>query len=149
MKKLFTLDAWIGVFLMLFSVWFWVLSEKFPEEAQLFPRFFLIANFALSALLVFNTLRHNRRPDAEAHGPVNWKELALVLEAYLLIMAYIVCISAVGFYVSTTVFLVVFMLFLNVRNPLALVGVAAGMDAFIYLLFSVGLKLSLPAGMLF
>ena len=64
-------------------------------------------------------------------------------------MAYIICINFVGFYASTTVFLLAFMLFLNVRKPLVLVGVTAGMDAFLYLLFTIGLKLSLPAGMLF
>lgn len=149
MKKLITLDAWIGIALMLFSVWFWVLSGKFPEEAQLFPKFFLIANFALSALLVVNTVRHNSKQETETHSPISWQELALIIEAYLIIMAYIICINFVGFYVSTTVFLLAFMLFLNVRKPLVLVGVTAGMDVFLYLLFTVGLKLSLPAGMLF
>ena len=149
MKKLITLDAWIGIALMIFSVFFWVLSGKFPEEAQLFPRFFLIANFALSALLVINTVRHNSKQETEAHSSINWQELALIIEAYLGIMAYIICINFVGFYASTTVFLLAFMLFLNVRKPLVLVGVTAGMDAFFYLLFTIGLKLSLPAGMLF
>ena len=149
MKKLFTLDVWIGIVLMIFSVWFWILSGSFPEEAQLFPRFFLAANCLLSVLLVINTIRHNRKGDGETGGAVNWKELAAIIEAYLIIMVYVLCIDFIGFFVSTSVFLVGFMVFLNVRKPLTLICVTAGMDLFLYLLFTVGLKLNLPAGLLF
>ena len=73
----------------------------------------------------------------------------MIIEAYLIIMVYVLCIDFIGFFVSTSVFLVGFMVFLNVRKPLTLICVTAGMDLFLYLLFTVGLKLNLPAGLLF
>lgn len=149
MKKILTLDAWIGIVLMIFSVWFWILSGEFPAEAQMFPRFFLATNCLLSALLVINTIRHNLKSDGETHNATSWKELSVIIEAYLIIMVYVICIDFIGFFVSTSVFLIVFMLFLNVRKPVTLICVTAGMDLFLYLLFTVGLRLNLPAGLLF
>ena len=149
MKKLLTLDAWIGIVLMIFSVWFWILCWEFPAAAQLFPRFFLGTNCLLSALLVINTVRHNLKGDGDTQNALNWKEFSVIIEAYLIIMVYVVCIDFIGFFVSTSVFLIGFMLFLNVRKPLTLICVTAGMDLFLYLLFSVGLRLNLPAGLLF
>ena len=150
MKKLFSIDVWIGLVLMLFSIWFWALSGSFPDAAKLFPRIFLAANFILSAILAGTTLyRNSKDPERGQTKGVEKSDVLLILEAYVFIAVYFICIKLIGFYVSTTVFLLAFMYFLRVRSVKTLVLVTIGMDLFLYLLFGVGLKLNLPAGLLF
>lgn len=147
MKKLFSIDTWIGIVLMLLSAVFWIISAGFPEAAQMFPRIFLAANFGLSLLLVIVSIQKNKKMPHEAL--YTKEELLLILQAYVFIAVYIAGVRFIGFYTATTVFLPLFMLFLNVRSIKTLLFVTIGMDAFLYLLFSVGLKLNLPAGLLF
>ena len=150
MKKLWSMDAWIGVALMIFSAWFWILSSDFPDAAKLFPRTFLAITFVLAAVLVVSTIRHNKmNPPEESSKKSDIQDTLLIVKAYLFMAIYFICIRVVGFFTSTTVFLVGFMYFLKVRNVKTLVLVTVGMDVFLYLLFGLGLRLNLPTGLLF
>ena len=152
MKKYLTLDVIIGMLLILFSGWFWYLSLAFPEAAQMFPQLFLAVTFLLSVLLLMNGVaeqskRIRRGEFREGEGFL--KQFALPCKAYCIMALYIIGIRSIGFFVATSVFMAVFMYFLKVRKPLILLGVTAGMDLFLYGMFCVGLKLSLPMGILF
>lgn len=148
MKKYLSLDVGIGVAFMVFSAGFFVLSLNFPDEAQIFPQFFLVVTFVLAALLVVQSIHRYQHGESDS-SPVPLEQVPLIVKSYLIILAYVLCIDYIGFYVASTVFLIGFMYFLNVRKPLVLISVTLGMDAFLYLLFSFGLKLNLPAGLLF
>lgn len=159
MKKYITLDTVIGSLLILFSGWFWVLSLSFPEAAQMFPQLFLTVTFILSVLMVINSIREQKRIEnedrqnergGEAEVPESFlKKTALPCKAYCIMVLYILGIKTIGFFVATSVFMAVFMYFLRVRKPVVLLGVTVGMDVFLYVMFCIGLKLSLPAGLLF
>lgn len=150
MKKLFTIDVWVGIVLMLFSICFWILSADFPDAAKLFPRTFLAVNFILSAILMSTTLYHNSNLLTSDHiATTSHSDMLIILEAYGLIATYFFAISLVGFYASTAIFLVVFMCFLRVRSVKVLVFVPLIVDFLLYLFFSLGLKLNLPTGLLF
>lgn len=149
MKKILTMDVWIGIALMLLSVWFWILAGAFPKDAQMFPKFFLAANFILSVILIASTVIRNKKLAAQPETVIPTSDIIVIISAYLIISVYVVCINFIGFYVSSSLFLVAFMLFLNTRSIKTLVCVTVGMDVFLFLLFNVGLKLNLPSGLLF
>ncbi|WP_125140842.1 tripartite tricarboxylate transporter TctB family protein [Clostridium transplantifaecale] len=152
MKKYLTLDVVIGIILILFSGWFWYLSLAFPEAAQMFPQLFLTVTFLLSVLLLISsvTAQANKiKKGVLREGDGFLKQFAMPCKAYCIMVLYIIGIRSIGFFVATSVFTAAFMYFLKVRKPLVLLGVTAGMDVFLYAMFCVGLKLSLPAGILF
>ena len=78
----------------------------------------------------------------------SWEENKLPLLGYALIVVYILLIDVLGFFVSTTIFMVGYMLFLKMRKPLTLMLVTLGVDVFVYFLFVMQLKLNLPSGLL-
>lgn len=152
MKKYLTLDVVIGIILILFSGWFWYLSLAFPEAAQMFPQLFLTVTFLLSVLLLISSVTAQAKKIKKGvprEGDGFLKQFALPCKAYCIMVLYIIGIRSIGFFVATSVFMAAFMYFLKVRKPLVLLGVTAGMDVFLYAMFCVGLKLSLPAGILF
>ena len=152
MKKYLTLDVIIGMLLIVFSGWFWYLSLAFPEAAQMFPQLFLTVTFLLSALLLISSVVEQSkriRKGELREGDGFLKQFVLPSKAYCIMVLYIVGIRSIGFFVATSVFMAAFMYFLKVRKPFILLGVTAGMDLFLYAMFCVGLKLSLPAGILF
>ncbi len=152
MKKYMTLDVVIGLILILFSGWFWFLSLAFPEAAQMFPQLFLTITFLLSVLLLVSSVAEQTKKikKGENQKEISFvRQFALPCKAYCIMVLYVAGIRLIGFFVATTVFMAVFMYFLKVRKPLVLVCVTAGMDLFLYVMFCVGLKLSLPSGILF
>ena len=152
MKKYMTLDVVIGLILILFSGWFWFLSLAFPEAAQMFPQLFLTVTFLLSVLLLINSLAEQSKKIKKGksqEGDSFIRQFALPCKAYCIMVLYIAGIRLLGFFAATTVFMAAFMYFLKVRKPLVLLCVTAGMDLFLYAMFCVGLKLSLPSGILF
>lgn len=153
MKRFMTLDVVISIVLLCFSAVFWYMSCSFPEEARLFPRIFLIVTMVLSALMLWNSLKEQKAKaldSAESCEEIGFvQRIMLPLQAYCMIVLYVLGIQWIGFFVATTVFMLVFMWYLNVRKPVTLAAVSVGMDIFLYLMFVVGLKLSLPAGILF
>lgn len=151
MKRYFTLDVVIGIILILFSGWFWFLSLSFPEAAQMFPQLFLIVTFILSILLLITSVIVQGKKLREG-GPADEKgffeKLILPCKAYGIMILYILGVRIIGFFAATSIFMLGFMYFLKVRRPAVLLGVTAGMDLFLYVMFCLGLKLSLPMGVL-
>ena len=74
--------------------------------------------------------------------------LSSPLAAFVLMLGYVLLIEVLGFYSATVLFLIAFMYYMNVRSPLTLLSTTGILISFIYLLFSVALKVRLPVGLL-
>ena len=61
-------------------------------------------------------------------------------------IAYVVLIDKLGFYVSSTLFLLGMMFYLGVRSWKVLTFVTLGVDVLVYLLFGQALSISFPSG---
>ena len=117
----------------------------------MFPQLFLTVTFILSVLLVVTGVIEQGKKLKEG-GAADEKgfleKLILPCKAYCIMVLYIIGVRIIGFFAATSVFMLAFMYFLKVRRPVVLLGVTAGMDLFLYVMFCLGLKLSLPAGIL-
>lgn len=158
MKKRIHHDVWIGLVLIGFTFTFFFLTSNFPAQSAIFPRFFLIGLLFFSIMIVVAGVKKTARLGVgendkseldEKETPIRPQELKLPMIGLGIILAYIVAIDTLGFFVSTTLFLVGFMLFLRIRNYLAIGLTTLGVDLFIYVLFVRQLKLTMPAGILF
>lgn len=133
---------------------FWWMSKAVEiPESNTFPHAILWAMLALSCLQLVQALLMGRlglKHIATVDHPAYRKVLIIVgsMVAYLLALEYI------GFYVASFLFYIVTVLILQKRAITARVllvrgGMAAGFVAALYVLFNVILSSQLPAGILF
>lgn len=154
MKKHIHYDVFVGLVLIAVSFALFPMTLKFPDTAGLFPQFILTVLCILGAYTLFHGVYQTKRErkmmedGQEVTSIFNWQANKLPMAGYVMIVLYILAIKPIGFFVCTTVFMVIYMLFLNMRKPLVLVLVTLGVDCFIYFLFVVQLKLNLPSGIL-
>lgn len=80
---------------------------------------------------------------------ISLEEIKYPLIAIVYLLGYIISIKYVGFFVSTFVFLVLFMKFFRIKNHINIFLVSVGINLFIYGLFVNLLKIKLPTGILF
>ncbi len=153
MKKHLHYDVYVGAFLIVLSTALFPMTFKFPDTAGIFPQFILVVLFILGAYTLFYGMSETKaeRKKIEAGEQIeslfSWKSNKLPLLGYALIVIYILLIDVLGFFTSTTIFMIGYMLFLNMRKPLTLVLVTIGVDCFVYVLFVMQLKLNLPSGL--
>lgn len=154
LKKTLHHDIYIGGLLTAFAAFFFVLTWEFPKESSYFPRFFTCALMIISIFIIGQGVKKTRAAQTgeKAEGaeiPLTCHELRLPMIGLAAIAGYIAAINFVGFFVSTGLFLIGAMWFLKVRSvPMLLISTLA-MEGFIYLLFVVQLKLTMPSGILF
>lgn len=139
--------------MMAFSAFFLVLTGTFPKQSAYFPRFFTLTLIALSAFIVWGGFKKSARlgqgTAAETdERPITRRELALPMAGIAVMVCYIAAIPLLGFFVSTGLFMLAGMWLLKIRSiPMMLLS-TLGLEAFIYLLFIVQLKLNMPSGLL-
>ena len=154
MKKVLHHDIYIGGILMAFAAFFFILTGEFPKESSYFPRFFTCVLILISALIIWQGVQKTRRlwqgEGAESgDAPITGHELRQPMTGLIGIVAYIAAISLIGFFVSTGLFLLTYMWCLKIRSiPMLLISTLA-VEVFIYVLFVMQLKLTMPAGILF
>lgn len=140
-------DRWIGFgFLILCALlWFVVIPQQTegPEEAFV-PRLAALG-MAVPALIMLV-----RRPPSESPSsfdPVLFLRVSLPLA--LVVLAYAIGMSWLGFYSSSAVFLVAVLMFFGERRPAMVVGLPAALLGTVYFVISYCLKFQLPQGLLF
>ena len=113
-------------------------------DSRVFPLFVPSLAIALSVILVLKNLLHlGRAEEYDFTGTGRAMMMALSL------FCYIVAIAAVGFYLSTPVYLYITMWLLGQRSqkPLILVSILA--PVFVFVLFDVVFGMPIPQGYLF
>lgn len=125
----------------------WAYMTEDGPGAGFFPLWYGSLMIVLSLVLVGQSVL--RRAGAPGSKPLKWREFARALTCWLAFVIAIVLMRVLGFTVSfalLTWFLIAFM----ARRPQRVaIPVALGFGALFYLVFVVGLELTLPAGYLF
>jgi hypothetical protein len=145
-----------------------------PIGPAYFPRFIIICIAVLAAALLVLSLRDVRRqrtaPRPEHPGPVSKaaeadlttgtalevmdeEELPPIsyprmISVLALSFVYVLLMNALGYFISTAVYVVALLLLLRVRNVPALAGCALGTPLLLQLLFQKLLGVPLPGGVL-
>lgn len=136
-------DVWIGSLLIVLAVIFYVLAGGFLNpEAAIWPRGVLVIIALLSAMLVV----HGMKLTASHADPetIPFAALKGPMASIVLIIAYAILMNFAGYFISTAIFLPIGMFALGQRNWKAILGVTAGLELFVYVLFVVELKLRMP-----
>ena len=102
---------------------------------------------ALGLLLAANAVIYRNKP-AHDCGVVTAKEMINPMIAFIMIAAYTLLIPRVGFFTTSAVFMLIFMVWMGYRKPVPMVLTTAGMLGFIWYLFVFSLNVPLPKGIL-
>lgn len=140
----------IGVVGFMYAVcaFFYVYLQELPEDSQTYPMFTIILLFGLTTLYLVTMLVKAKKYGTEA-GTDMFKDFAPAQFFFCLAMVilYLLGIRFLGFFTSTTIFMVAVMLFLKVKWQHLLIAVVS-MDVLLYLAFVMFLKVTLPKGIL-
>ena len=136
-------EVWLGEILIILAVIFYIMAGQFPNaSAAVWPKAVLIGIMILSALLVIHGLQMTK--DADGNADLGGAVLKGPMASLVRIVAYAVCMSFTGYFVSTAIFLPLGMAALGQRNWKAILGVTVGLELFVWFLFVVQLQLRMP-----
>jgi len=148
MKKYLNGSVVLGIVLDIIGVFAIISANKFPGDAGLFPRLFSVLMIALSTAMVAQELVRASKGGAEAGDDNKPVGLKMIGGTYVCILAYVALINIVGFFVSTTIFLSVMMVFLGLRSWKQVAVITVGTDLAIFLIFVTALNVTFPRGFL-
>ncbi len=126
----------------------WPYMGEDGPGAGFFPMWYGSLMIVLSLVLVARSAL--RRPAADAApAPIRWRDLSRAFVCWLAFVACIVLMNVLGFAVSFAL-LTWFIIAVMARRPQRVaIPVAVGFAALFYVIFVVGLDVSLPSGYLF
>jgi hypothetical protein len=146
MEKARFQDLCIGILVLIVSAVAYAGALEMPEDTQVYTNT-VIALFAfLGSLLIVFSLVNRNKPGGAALSVNTIKNPAITV---VFVAVYLALITVLGFYFSSVVFLVTYMLFLGARKPKSMAIAIVGMLTFIYFVFTVQLKVPLPRGIFF
>ena len=146
-------DFWSGLFLaalgtyIFTQAWGWSYMAEEGPGAGFFPLWYGGIMVVLSLLLVAGTvLKHNPKDNSQ---PFAWGEMRRALTCWAAFAVCVAIMKFVGFMIAFAllVWFIVAIMFRQ-RQRIAL-SLAIGSAVAFYVLFSMGLDLTLPAGLLF
>ena len=141
-------DLVIGLVVAAVGIFGMVNAVKMPDGTRPYTMVVTTIFTALGSLVAFRSVRY-RKVDSHDCGVVTFKEMINPMIAFLMVLAYTLLIPRVGFFVTSTVFMLVLMWWMGYRKVVPMVCTVAGMMGFIYVLFVYQLNVTLPAGILF
>lgn len=143
-------DIGIVVFMYAVCAFFYTHMLQLDANSQTYPRFTIVLLFGLTTLYLLTMISNARKYGVESgveevfdgFQPLQFIVCLALVIAYLLMMNYI------GFFVATIVFMIAVLLFLRVPIVHTAVAVIA-INLLVYLAFVKFLGVKLPAGLLF
>jgi hypothetical protein len=153
-------DIIIGIVLCVFSLYFYIFAYEFIEGgmkselgSMFLPRLTLFAIFCLSCLMLLNAFRNIKKLNKQAgsnkkeyfntRGYSNILKYTVVAFTYWLLMPYL------GFLISTPLMMFSVMYLLSARKWLTMACVSITLTVALKYACYYGLKVLLPAGVLF
>ena len=141
--KKINIDVWLGILFIAGSVFFYKAADEFFDpEAAIWPRGVLVVIAALSAMLLITGIRLTKQ--GEDSGIPEGRIFFGPVVAIIVITAYAVAMEFTGYFMSTAIFLPLGMFIQGQKSWKVILGVTAGLEIFVYLLFVVGLSLRMP-----
>lgn len=146
MQKARFQDLCIGVLVTVIGVGAFILTNTMSPDAKLYTRVVTGLFAALGGILVVYTLIKRNVPSPM--GEADFTKANAVMVMLLLIIAYVILINVLGFFVSSTLYMLASMVYMGARKAKGMVITVFFMLIFIYFLFVMQLKVPLPHGLL-
>jgi putative tricarboxylic transport membrane protein len=146
-------DFWSGLALAALGAYVvsqamqWAYMTEDGPGAGFFPMWYGSIMVVLSLMLVGRSAL--RRPAAREAAPFRWHELSRAFVCWVAFVACIALMNVLGFTVSFALLTWFIIVFMAGRPQRVAIPVAVGFGALFYLIFVVGLELTLPSGYLF
>lgn len=148
MKKRINSDTVSGLIIVVISIFFLSFTKKMPDGAAQFPKIMLSLLGVLGFILALRGLRAAIINKSDSKESLSFNSEKNPMIAIALIVIYAVLLKVVGFYISTAIYTIIFMLFFREKRIKIILLTVLGINIFIYLLFVVQLKVELPQGIL-
>ena len=151
-KNIIHHDVYMSIAMLIFALIALARTTVFPAGAARFPR--LILGFLIIFTLwnLYEGIKKTKAINAEGTGAdkvIKWPQLTLPMATFLIVVIYTALIGILGFFTATTLFILGFMYFYQVRKVTTILLTLVGTNVFIYLLFVYQLNVPLPKGFLF
>lgn len=140
-------DRIIAVITLVMAATLLILAFSFPEPGQpedpgtaALPQLIGFALLVLGVMLFFNAERNVIAPERGSR-----------LRTTLMVVAgvvYTLALTALGFMLSTLIFMVLGLLIMGIRSPLRLIAVPIAVSVAVYYLFTAALGVYLPSGII-
>lgn len=143
-------DLGVIAFMYGICIWFALMNQKLPADAQIYPRFIIIVLATLTTFYLIKNLIEAKRKGvtngfSELFKGFLPKQFFPVLG---LAIGYLVALFLIGFYPATAIFMVLVLLFLKIK-PVTIVITTVAILAIVFVTFNIVLKVHLVSGLLF
>lgn len=151
-----TKDLYLGVFLVLLSLLAFIETLSYPINSAYFPRFIIVLIALLGAATILKELRPllknrqaNQGGNLSEDDKVAFWRMPKVRKVTMMVfssLVYMVTMTYVGFFVTTSVYLPIMMRLLGVRKPSTILLSTGIVVVSIYLIFGMFLSVPFPDG---
>lgn len=144
----YKIDIGIGGVSFLTGLIALILAKDMPGRASLFPRFVSVLFMILGVAMILSGSQKIRKAIESKKMPLSIKGFKGPGMVLLMLIAYILIMPLIGFYLTTPFMLVGYMRLLGIKSWKTIVIVAVVVLLFIFCLFTLGLGIPLPEGIL-
>ncbi len=159
MRRAVHQDVFIGIVMVIISVLLYAKSSTMPEGAAQFPTIILTLFSIFGLVITIGGVGKTRAANSkQAEEPkiadsreevLSFSKIKMPFVSILIVAAYVILLSVLGFFVATSIFIIGFMMFYRVRSWKKIFLTVFCIDLFVYLLFIIQLNVPLPKGLLF
>jgi len=129
------------IFFVCIAVWF--TSKSYPDAAVMMPRLVSSVAALLSLIMFFSSYKKYRAGNSKPAALIN----EITVKYFFIIVIYLTGIKIVGFYVSTTIYLIGASLYLKAKKRhIVIASVSFILFCFVFFYLILGLKM--PVGCL-
>ncbi|MBV1820014.1 tripartite tricarboxylate transporter TctB family protein [Clostridium cochlearium] len=134
----------VGI-ISLISLIFFIMNQRLPEKARVYPNFILGLMVFLIILLIIET-KTNKSLQGSSNLFENFEKKQFLI-VFISAVSYIVLLDIVGYFTTTVVYILSTLIMLKVDKSKS-AFITIGFTAFIYVIFSMLLKVPLPKGLI-
>lgn len=137
-------DVYIGIFAFLLGAVLFCFSIKMPSVPRRFSLIVTGLFCIMSTVLIITGIMQMRKPGYVKEKLYSLQQTKYSYLVFAMTLAYVIMLKLISFFPATIIYVPILMLFMRVKSWKAIVLTTVGINAFIYILFVVQLKVSLP-----
>lgn len=158
MKSKIHQDVYVGVSIILLSIFVFIKSNNYIITVRLFPLLLSVILIILAIFMILEAIKKGNESEEQKEQEITKDSeeesisidlIKSPLTVTFIILIYISLISVIGFFTSTILFLLLLLRYLKTPKIATYFILIIGLNVFVYLLFVTQLGVRLPTGFLF